>query len=256
TPMTAFFTVAALVSVGLAVIRDTRYAIVGGIAIGIYSFISFTVAVSSLLIGIFIVSLVFMGGLSMKRAWWITVYLLMSVSALWGGIYAITEFNIIDCLIISIENNAADMTQNPFDHGLRYFLRAFGNLLAYTGYLGAVISVCAVLGAFHARKGGVILRALAISTITSLLIASFSTLFYLETERIWVFLTPPMAILAAWGIFSIVPRRNFPTVATVVVTAALTASIAQEFFMTHYIPTDEYIDVNEYRYVRELLRER
>ncbi len=100
------------------------------------------------------------------------------------------------------------------------------------------------------------LRALAFSTITSLFIASFSTLFFLETERVWVFLSPPMVILAAWGIFSVVPRREFRTVATVVVTAALITSSAQEFFMTHYIPADETIDVNEYHYVRELLRDR
>ncbi len=108
-------------------------------------------------------------------------------------------FNIYECLVVSIENNQKLMTATPYDDVLRYFLRSSGNLIAFfilPNFTAAILSIWAMKELKYTRN--VAMRSYASSFFLTILIFSFSGLFYLETERIWLFLMPSLAVIAGY----------------------------------------------------------
>ncbi|MEA2735926.1 MAG: hypothetical protein QOE14_2377, partial [Humisphaera sp.] len=76
-------------------------------------------------------------------------------------------------------------------------------------------------------------RAFFTATLVTVLIAGFSGLFYVETERIWIFLTPAFALAAGFEL----RRRSTDEGRGVIYLAlflVLAISCTQEFFFQHY----------------------
>ena len=71
-----------------------------------------------------------------------------------------------------------------------------------------------------------------VSLIATLLIAGFSGIFYAETERIWIFLTPFIALAAAYEAARVAAgdRRLIDALLLIV----LAVSCTQELFFMHY----------------------
>jgi len=104
-----------------------------------------------------------------------------------------------ECFTISVENNRNLMTANPFDDAARYFLRSSGNLIAFfilPNITAAILTAWFIKELRHTRNE--LMRCYAQSFFLTVLIFSFSGLYFLETERIWLFLTPSFAILASF----------------------------------------------------------
>ncbi len=146
--------------------------------------------------------------------------LLASVTCLlgFGMVWLFTGFNQYDCFMQSISNNSELLQSNGFDNFLRYFIRSTGNLL----------------GIFF--SGGLLVFFLVVSRLTletktwiiTLIIASFSGLFFGETERIWLFLLP-LCILAD----NVIPPTKISRY--LLVSFALTIAIWQELTYKHFL---------------------
>src|SRR6185437_12229484 len=117
-----------------------------------------------------------------------------------GRTWARTHFNLIDCFIAGIRGHHEQQGNGGFDDPARYLLRSSGNIIAY---LLSTVPLCVLAAsALRTGNGRSILERLARVVFWSLaitiLIAGFSGLFYLETERIWIFLTPFVALAAGY----------------------------------------------------------
>ena len=141
------------------------------------------------------------------------------VSLFYLCLFLLFGFNMYECFSISVENNQKLMTGNPYDDTLRYFLRSSGNLIAFfilPNITAAILTAWAIKELRHTRNE--LMRSYAQSFFLTILIFSFSGLFFLETERIWLFLTPSFAILAGFWLntLPLVGKKNIEQIMMVV----------------------------------------
>ena len=133
---------------------------------------------------------------------WLTILLVVSLFYL--CLFFIFGFNMYECFTISVENNQKLMTVNPYDNIQRYFLRASGNLIAFFILPNITAAILTAWSIKELRRtGNVLMRSYAQSFFLTILIFSFSGLYFLETERIWLFLTPSFAVLAGFWLNSL-----------------------------------------------------
>ena len=128
---------------------------------------------------------------------WLIIGLVVGIFYLF--LFLFFGFNMYECFTISVENNRNLMTANPFDDAARYFLRSSGNLIAFfilPNITAAILAAWSIKELRHTRNE--LMRSYAQSFFLTVLIFSFSGLYFLETERIWLFLTPSFAILASF----------------------------------------------------------
>ena len=76
-------------------------------------------------------------------------------------------------------------------------------------------------------------RALFIALLATVLLAGFSGLFYVETERIWIFLTPVFALAAGTELARRASAEG-PRVVHLILLLVLLISCTQEFLFQHY----------------------
>ena len=187
-------------------------------------------------------------------------------------LYLTTRFNLIACFITAVRGHQTQQGNEGFDSAMRWWLRSTGNIIAYTLSIVplSILAVAALWRAWSAeppadRSGPdptpadgappaatldyaqpatvvaptreeeerAMRRALFTATITTVLIAGFSGLFYVETERIWIFLTPPFALAAGYEL-SRRAQREGRALIYVVIFLVIAISCTQEFFFQHY----------------------
>jgi hypothetical protein len=155
---------------------------------------------------------------------------LISVGVAIGAIYVSTRFNLVSCFIGAVRGHQAQQGNEGFDDARRYLLRSTGNIIAY---LMSIVPLC-IVGAW-AMWGRRLTAANALYTALGLtvLVAGFSGLFYVETERIWIFLTPFFALAAG---DEIARRSQFEgsRITYLVFLLVLIISCSQEFLFQHY----------------------
>jgi hypothetical protein len=153
-------------------------------------------------------------------------------------LYLATHFNLIACFITAVRGHQAQQGNEGFDDLQRWWLRSTGNIIAY---LLSIVPLCilaasavAVWGFAKPQADGQrIARSFFIATLLTVLVAGFSGLFYVETERIWIFLTPAFALAAGYEL-----RRRAEVegrgIIYVVLFLVIAISCTQEFFFQHY----------------------
>jgi hypothetical protein len=147
-------------------------------------------------------------------------------------LYAATKFNLIGCFDAAVRGHHEQQGNGGFDDPKRYLQRSTGNIIAY---LMSTVPLCvlAVLASIRRESMPAPARALVCAVVTTIVIAGFSGLFYVETERIWIFLTPFLALAA--GIEA--ARREASSsrrVLGVLFLLVLLVSCSQEFLFLHY----------------------
>ena len=147
-------------------------------------------------------------------------------------LYLVSDFNLYDCFVQSFRNNA-ELMSDGFDNNSRYLIRSTGNLLAFLSGLGIPILVLSAMR-FYAvfKSGGEYEKVLTIGIFFTVLTMSFSSLFFLETERIWVIYVPFFCISAA---VQLVKYHNKGDYFLVIITliALMTVSIFEEIYLDH-----------------------
>jgi hypothetical protein len=113
-------------------------------------------------------------------------------------------------------------------------LRSTGNVLAYLLSIVplCILAIAAIRSSWHDLDRRVA-SALFLASALTVPIAGFSGLFYLETERIWIFLTPAFALAAGYEIARRSAMEGRPFIQAMVL-LVLAVSCTQEFFLMHY----------------------
>jgi hypothetical protein len=232
---TMFFTLASYLGFFAAIKNNSmRGAVLCGFSLTLYSLMSFSVFIVGL--SILIISLIYIISDSTSRINIIKTDIIAGITFLGGLLllYILTGFNLWSCLAQSIQDNSNIMTVNPFDTPVRYLLRSAGNILAYSIYTGIVLSSLALAGCYRLSRAGLDLRIFISGCLATLIAAGFSGLFFMETERIWVFFTPFLAISAAWGMLSWSNSDNRPEIARLLIITNLLTTSFQEICFKHY----------------------
>jgi hypothetical protein len=214
---------------------DTAAAILLGVSFAFYLFFSFSASILGVLMA-----------LTTAIGWWLGVFPTrnviragaISVAFVFGSIallYLTTRFNLIACFIGAVRGHQAQQGNEGFDDVRRWLLRSTGNILAYVFSI-VPLSILAVSAVRRAKLPAAstqadayrIARSLFAAAVATVLIAGFSGLFYVETERIWIFLTPVFALAAGYEL----SRRATPEgqrIIHVVLLMVLIISCTQEF---------------------------
>src|SRR6185295_5163522 len=133
----------------------------------------------------------------------------------------------------AVRGHQAQQGNEGFDDLKRYLLRSSGNILAYAvSIVPLSVLALAAAAAARSRMSGAA-RALVFALLASVVIAGFSGLFYVETERIWIFLTPVFALAAGWTLSQRADREGRDLLTTVFLLILL-ISCSQEWLFMHY----------------------
>lgn len=204
TPIPMFLTATALWLTLVAIRRESSLysAAVGAIMI-VYSYFSFTsIVVWGLLISVTVAQM-FISKVKPRILLKLGIVAMVSFLLLCWLFYLFTRFNLYESFVKAIEHNRSIMTSG-YDSMLRYLYRSTGNLIAWLLGIGFTASVFGIL------TGSNILRLIrgnnrqaatySAAVLGVVFLAAFSTLFFLETERIWLFFVPPWMVVAAMTI--------------------------------------------------------
>ena len=201
-----------------------------------FSFFSYSAAVFGLLLAAAVVVGTYEGVIDARRAAASVALAALTATGLFALAYLLTGFDALASLRLAVRLHHGQQMDGAFDSPARYLIRSTGNLLAYatsalplTGLAGAAAWVAARDGCRSVAD--VLAKAVAVA----LLATAFSGSFFLETERIWLFLTPALASVAgAW-----VGRRagvEAPGVGPFAVVLGLALAAASEVAFMHYRP--------------------
>lgn len=192
-----FLSVAAFIAMHLAMQRRTlTFAVLGGLAVAGATLLSFSVSFVGVLLAVQALIGLGVGAYRWRR---VLAAGFLSVLAFVGVFVALDRlagFDLATCLRQSIDNNQAGMSPS-FDAWPRYLLRSTGNLLAYVGSLGPALVAFAAAGALGLRSLPPAQKAMVLAAVVTPVIAAFSGLYFMETERIWLFFTPVLAVAGA-----------------------------------------------------------
>jgi len=182
-------------------------AVLVGMVMAIYTLFSFGVVFFGATL-----ALICLVGIAIRACRFVDVVKLAVLSLatyvmIFGALRAFSGFDVIGCLQAATANNYRVMGPAPFlDAPARWLLQSTGNLLAYLVSLGLPLSALVLVAITRPPKALAtrttlcsqpLTRAFVLGTAVGLLPAAFSGVFFLETERVWLFFTPGMILGAA-----------------------------------------------------------
>jgi len=209
------------------------HGILVGVLLAAYTFFSFSSSLILLFMVIFLLTAAHSRLVPFHRGTKILILSAVSFVSVYFLIYLSAGFNMLECFQKAVLQNRKQMSSG-FDDGWRYAIRTSGALLAY--FIGAGFPL-AVLGCHAARKlrkdkhAEPWTRSFAIAFILTLGVAACSGLFFLETERVWLFFTPGLALLAG----KTLGEGTQVGVRTFIVLFAVLLGLGQEIFFNHFL---------------------
>lgn len=130
----------------------------------------------------------------------------------YGGLEAFFHFDIVSCFLDSVRHNAVLAgNRSYFDGPARFLFRSTGNVLAFLLMMGPA-AVIFFLDGWRRTRGQPVRHLFAWAVAGTLVFAAVSGLFYLETERVWLFLVPLFLAVSAQASFGadrgVLPERT------------------------------------------------
>jgi len=212
--------------------RNILYALAMGCCVAVYAFFSFSAGFFGLLMGLLLM-LAWRGRLVKPVtglchaaggfAVFCFLYLLL---------FRLTGFNLLECLRQGLRNNTAQMSSG-FDDAARYMLRSTGAILAYLTAVGFPLSFLMIRSCSRAFRQKLLNTWPGIFTsavFLGIFALGFCGAFFLETERIWLFLTPAVAVSAASEAVTSYPTEKRGPVAALLMSAVVSAFCYELFF--------------------------
>jgi hypothetical protein len=231
-------------------------AAVAGAAMLVYWLFSFSFAIVAAMLAAIVLLAVVTHTVSWKRAATTSGVLAFVLAIGWLALRVGTGLDLVACMRVAVAQHALQQQNDPYWPLKAYVIRSTGNLLAYA--LNAptlfALSIPATVMLWPTRRRPVqqpkrlhspsLLGPVFFATWLTVLGAGFSGLFWLETERIWTFLTPFLAIPAAVGLRSIATPQtgdsDFDRAAIVSILSTIVASVAllatYEMLLLPYVP--------------------
>jgi hypothetical protein len=209
-----------------------------GVCFTFYLFFSFSASILGVLMALTTVIGWLSGAFTLRNVLATGAVSLACVLGCVALLYVTTRFNLIACFVTAVHGHQAQQGNEGFDDAKRWWLRSTGNVIAY---LMSIVPLCILAvsaAAFSAfakpqASGARFTRSFVIATVLTVLVAGFSGLFYVETERIWIFLTPAFALAAGYEL-----RRRAADegrgLIYIVIFLVIAISCTQEFFFQHY----------------------
>lgn len=118
---------------------------------------------------------------------------ILSFLVIYTIVFILFDFNLYTCLLTAIHNENLQMKSSFFEDIFRYLIVSSGNFLAYLGFFGPIIIAFFTLFiSLKTNKRKNRIRLVIQSVLITIVILSFSNQFFLEIERIWIFLSPFM----------------------------------------------------------------
>jgi hypothetical protein len=218
-----------------------------GLACAIYVLLTFASYMLAILMGSILLIALLNRSVALKPTLKLLALSILTFAAFFLILHALTGFDIVDCFR-SASNTHLDRNGHGFDDPVRYLFRSTGGILAYLLSAGFPLSILALscgMGGppmlFSRRMGGPpmpqdnpLLRALVYGTLLAILLSGFSGMSFLETERIWLFFTPALALLAGQELHRRTAREG-PPLLVATLALALTLSCVYELSFRHHL---------------------
>ena len=210
-------------------------AIVLGLAFFVYMMFSFSAAILGIFMALVTLAALILGAVKWQDVLKTALIAGGALLAMIGLTKALMHFDLIACFIAGVRGHHEQQGNEGFDDPARYLLRSTGNIIAY---LLSTVPLC-VLAISALRRDADepsdshLVRIVFWSLAVTIVIAGFSGLFYLETERIWIFFTPLLALAAGYEADRRSAREGLGlTFALLLLVLAI--SCTQEFLFMHY----------------------
>jgi hypothetical protein len=203
-----------------------------GLCFAVYVFFSFASYMLAIVMGMFLLIALINGSISRRRAAGMMGIAIATFVLFFLCLYFLFHFDIIACFRMA----SAMHLKSPghgFDDPVRYLFRSTGGILAYlisTSFALAILPIPAAQR--HDNQPG-LRRAFVLGTLLGILLAGFSGMSFLETERIWLIFTPALAVAAGAELERREREDKWATVG--VLLFALTFSCAYELVFRHHL---------------------
>ncbi|MGF1632294.1 MAG: hypothetical protein ACFCVE_00450 [Phycisphaerae bacterium] len=215
-------------------IRCIGFGVGLGFVMALFAMLSFSVTVFGLLLAVWGVAGVLSGRLSAAAVLQAVGVSLATFVLLLAGLWSGTGFNWLASLHTAVTAHDAQQAGSAFAHPLRWFVRSSGNLLAY----GVSVLPVAVLAAAAAARARLQWRqdaALSVAAVATLVFVSFSGLFYMETERVFAFFTPVLAVAGGGLLGGRFCQPGNPHVVRLYAVTALILAATAELLLLHHL---------------------
>jgi hypothetical protein len=172
-----------------------QFAALCGASVYVFAFFSFAVTVVGLVMALALVGQRMTRAVDRRRSAFVCAVAGTSLLTVYIVVRVATGFDLVACMLAAVAGHEAQQEVSPFRPAYMWWLRSSGNLLAYA-FSAAVVLGATIAGLLRGPRL-TITGVWLIAGLLAILVASFGGLFWLETERIWIFFTPLLAIGAA-----------------------------------------------------------
>jgi len=194
--------------------KDYKFPIIFGLLLALFSFISFTSLTFVLFCMILVVVYLFIERGEMKNVLQFTAISLTVFIVCFAILYLISGFNILECFFASLAN---EKTQMDYTSGTiditRYIIISTGNLISFFINLGPIVLSFFFISIY--KNGNPKSKYMNYILLVVVLIFAFSNHFYLEVERIWIFITP-FFILFSINSLELNSKKDKPMLTTLI----------------------------------------
>lgn len=212
--------------------RNILFAMLMGFFFSIYTIFSFSAGFMGLLMAILFV-IAWRGKLISAFTGLCHIGASIAVfSVIYLMIYLFTGFHLLDCLQEAMRNNTAQMS-NGFDSNARYLLRSTGAILAYltvAGFPQSFLMTSALVRGFKEKPFQSWNGIFTLAVVSGLLISGFCGAFFLETERIWIFFTPALVIIAGGEVCKYYQKENWGRIVAILTGSLIVAFCYEIYF--------------------------
>jgi hypothetical protein len=205
-----------------------------GIVFAAFTLFAFTSLMLAVAMGLIVIVGLALKELSLRSGLRTVLVAGVVTVAVFVALHVWSGFSIYECLQQGRADEAAKFG-GGFDDATRYLFRSIGHVLAYvvgSGYVLAGFALMALPKLWPGRAENRLVGIVAWSLAGAILFAGFSGGFHGETERVWLFFTPLLAVVAGYEW----QRRSMHEGSGLIVgviALVLVGNCAQELFYHH-----------------------
>jgi hypothetical protein len=214
--------------------KSAQYAILFALIFTVYLFITFSSIFFLAFACLYVLVLIWKKEAGFLPAIKTAAISVAGIISLVAAIQVLTGFSLKDCFIEGLAIEKRQMNSEAIVNVPRYLIISTGNILAYLLILGIPVIGIYTYGIFRAKQlfYGNLFYLLFVIPVT-LLCYGFSGHFFLETERIWIFLSPFVFIICGVALADLYKkdRKHILTLLTsaAILTLLLKARLSQCF---------------------------
>ncbi len=176
-----------------------KFSLLFALVIAAYIALTFSALFFLAIAGLYVLLLLVFKQVKFLKSVAVAITTVVGVVAIYLIVYQVFSFNMLSCFLEALANEKKQMSYNTLDSWSTYLIISSGNAIAYIVALGIPIFGVVTYGMVKLRKAmPKPLLILGYSLLLAIPILAFSSHFFLEVERIWIFITPFLIILSGF----------------------------------------------------------